>query len=86
MNLDEEGGFSFDFGPGDSLLVMFDKNKRGNEWKPLPTTGVNRQDLTSNWDVEFRYSLEDTVKKELLASKICQCFKYSFLCYLASRL
>lgn len=64
LNLDEEGGFSFDFGPGDSLLVMFDKNKRGNEWKPLPTTGVNKQDLTSNWDVEFRYSLEDTVKKD----------------------
>lgn len=64
LNLDKEGNFSFDFGPADSLLIVFDKHKRGEDWQPLPTSGKKVKDLTADWEVEFRYSLEDTVKKE----------------------
>lgn len=64
LNLDADGGYNFDFGPADSLLIVFDKHKRGNDWKPLPTSGKELKDLSSGWDVEFRYSLEDTVKKD----------------------
>ena len=31
--------FLFDFGPADSLLIVFDKQKRGNDYKPLPVSG-----------------------------------------------
>ena len=64
LNLDADGGYNFDFGPADSLLIVFDKHKRGNDWKPLPVSGKELKDLSSGWDVEFRYSLEDTVKKD----------------------
>ncbi len=64
LNLDLEGSIVFDFGPADSLLIVFDKNKKGEDWKPLPTTGANKQILTDNWDVEFRYSLEEKVEKD----------------------
>lgn len=64
LTLDEKGGYRFDFGHADSQLIVFDKHRRGEPWKPLPTTGSDKQDLSSGWEVEFRYSLEDTVQKE----------------------
>ena len=64
LNLNAEGSAAFDFGPADSLLIVFDKNKKGEDWKPLPTTGANKQIFNNDWDVEFRYSLEEKVEKE----------------------
>ena len=42
--------------------VMFDKQKRGNDYKPLPVSGEDLKDLSSDWDVEFRHSRENTVQ------------------------
>lgn len=46
----------------DSLLIVFDKQKRGNDYKPLPVSGEDLKDLSSDWDVEFRHSRENTVQ------------------------
>lgn len=63
LPLDDKNSFVFDFGPADSLLIVFDKQKRGDFWRPLPTTGSAGIDLSADWDVEFRHSREDTIQK-----------------------
>ena len=45
LPLDAANSFLFDFGPADSLLIVFDKQKRGNDYKPLPTSGTDLKDL-----------------------------------------
>ena len=62
LPLDAANSFLFDFGPADSLLIVFDKQKRGNDYKPLPVSGEDLKDLSSDWDVEFRHSRENTVQ------------------------
>ena len=59
LPLDAANSFLFDFGPADSLLIVFDKQKRGNDYKPLPVSGEDLKDLSSDWDVEFRHSREE---------------------------
>lgn len=63
MALDKDNSRLFDFGPADSLLIVFDKQKRGNDWKPLPTAGQSEQAISEDWEVELRHSREETVKK-----------------------
>lgn len=63
LPLDVDNSYVFDFGPADSLLVVFDKQKRGDDWKPLPAIGKDLKDLSTDWEVEFRHSRENTVQK-----------------------
>lgn len=70
LELDAQNSYAFDFGPADSLLVIFDKQKRGNTWKPLPTSGSSTIDLTSDWEVELRHKQENTQKTIRLAQLI----------------
>lgn len=63
LPLDKDNGYLFDFGPADSLLIVFDKQKRGNDYQPLPTSGTNLKDWSTDWDVEFRHSRENSVQK-----------------------
>jgi len=62
LTLDKNGSREFDFGPCDSLLIVFDKARGGEEWKPLPASGGKTMDITDNWRVEFRYKQENTVR------------------------
>lgn len=63
LELDADNGRQFDFGPADSLLVVFDSHRRGEEWKPLPVTGKSAVEYNGDWDVELKHSLEDSDKK-----------------------
>jgi len=63
LNLDSSNTRLFDFGPADSLLIVFDKNQRGDDWRQLPICGSAYETLNENWDVEFRHSIENTTKK-----------------------
>lgn len=62
LPLDANNSYLFDFGPADSLLIVFDKQKRGNDYKPLPVSGTDLKDFSSDWAVEFRHSRENTVQ------------------------
>lgn len=64
LPLDKNGMYEFDFGPCDSLLLVFDKHTGGETWKPMPTNGDGKKDITDDWNVEFRYAQEDTVRKK----------------------
>ena len=40
-------------GPAESRIIVFDKNKKGKEWKALPWSGDNEYILNGPWDIEF---------------------------------
>ncbi|MBR5719780.1 MAG: glycoside hydrolase family 2 [Bacteroidales bacterium] len=65
LTLDASGSRVFDLGPADSLLIYFGKEKCREEWRPLHEFDFhNVMDISDDWNVEFDYSLEDTVKKD----------------------
>ena len=57
----EGGTFTLEFGPCDSYVVVFDKQKNGEPWRPLPAAGANAQRL-EGWDVELRHGREGWTK------------------------
>lgn len=63
LNLDRDNSRIFDFGPADSLLIVFDKHRRGDYWKPLPTSGQSELFFNDNWEIELQHSVEKSVKK-----------------------
>ncbi|MDD3062484.1 MAG: glycosyl hydrolase [Massilibacteroides sp.] len=63
LELDRNNSRMFDFGPADSLLIVFDKHRRGQDWRPLPTSGQSSMSLDNDWDVELQQNVENTVQK-----------------------
>ena len=63
IELDKEGGYTLDMGPADSLVIVFDKNKKGPAWNPLPYEGPQSRTLTG-WDVELHHSREGWTKTD----------------------
>ena len=63
LMLDKEGGFNHDFGPAESLLVVFDKHRNGKAFEPLPLTGNNTLALDRDWNLELMHSLENTTTR-----------------------
>ena len=67
LPLDEDGSYTFDFGPVESVLIVFEKtNKSLNlpNWKPLPSVinDMSPTDLSGEWDVNLCHSLlHDTI-------------------------
>lgn len=64
--LDREGGFIHDFGPVESLLIVWDKNKNGKVFEPLPVGGSNHLSLNEDWQLELIHGVEKTTKKQKL--------------------
>ncbi|HEY4289989.1 MAG TPA: glycosyl hydrolase [Puia sp.] len=52
---------TLDLGTGDSRLVVFDKEKKGSAWNPLPATAVTTFSLTGPWTLELHH-LDGSVK------------------------
>lgn len=51
-----------DLGTADSKLIVFDKEKKGKDYKPFPVSGENKKEL-NNWHIEWRHingSVEQT--------------------------
>lgn len=63
LQLDEDQSRLFDFGPTESLLIVLDTDKsKGNNWRPLPVSGINSENIDMNWQLELRYSLSNKVE------------------------
>jgi hypothetical protein len=63
LALDKDGSIEFNFGPSEAFLVVFDKTSgKAEYWNPVPTTGANVVDLSSDWDLELRQPYENTVE------------------------
>jgi hypothetical protein len=58
----ENGTIELELGPAESRLIVFNKEKNGAKWQPVPISGANTQNLGSNWEVELRHSREGWVK------------------------
>jgi len=56
-----ENSFDLDLGPAESRLIIFNKEKKGPEWKPVPVSGSNSLTL-NEWDIELHHSRENWVK------------------------
>lgn len=52
---DSSSQFTIDLSPADSKLLVFDKNKKGSSWKPLPANGTNGSTVKDNWEVELKH-------------------------------
>ncbi|MCF0173021.1 MAG: glycoside hydrolase family 2 [Bacteroidales bacterium] len=62
LALDKSGAVTLDFGPSESLIVVFDKEQGGEFRKPLPTSSASAIDLSDGWDVEFNHQYEGTTQ------------------------
>ena len=54
--------FEIDLGPAETRILVFNKEKRGSKWKPVPVTGENAETLNTYWDVELHHSREEWIK------------------------
>lgn len=61
VGLSPQGGIEVDLGPTDSLLFVFNKQKNGPRWQPLPVSGPGERKL-DGWKAELRHSREGWVK------------------------
>ncbi len=70
ITLDKENGIDLDLGPAESFLFIFDKEKKGNEWKPFPVSGTSEIAVNEGWNVEFIHCREGSVKSLRMDSLI----------------
>ncbi len=66
LPLDKDGSYTFDLGPVESVIVVFEKSKPINlpVWQPLHTiiSALSATDISDNWDVTLCHSLiNDTI-------------------------
>lgn len=54
--------FELELGPAETRLIVFNKEKNGQKWVPVPVTGQNVKPLGGAWEVEFHHSRENWVK------------------------
>ncbi|MCD4769900.1 MAG: glycoside hydrolase family 2, partial [Bacteroidales bacterium] len=59
---DKDGGFNLRLGPAESATFVFDRQKKGKEWKPLPSAGRHQKEITGPWEIEFRHCCGEPVK------------------------
>ncbi len=55
-------------GPADSKIIVFDKEKKGKNYKPLPVSGENKKEL-SNWNIEWRHINGSVIQSQMDALK-----------------
>jgi len=60
--LDKDYSLVLDMGPAESFLFVFDRNKKGLEWKPLPAEGISVKTISDGWSAEFRHCRDGSVK------------------------
>lgn len=59
---DKEYSITLDMGPAESFLFVFDKNKNGSAWRPLPEEGTDEINVLNGWSAEFRHCHDGSVK------------------------
>lgn len=51
-----------ELGPAETQIIVFNNEKNGREWKPVPITGEYVEIVNNDWEVELRHSREHTVQ------------------------
>jgi hypothetical protein len=68
MTLTKGGSINIDIGPAESLLFVFDSEKRGPEWKPLPAAGNGTSDVSGGWSAELRHCRDGSEREFFIDS------------------
>ncbi|MCI0523249.1 MAG: glycoside hydrolase family 2 [Bacteroidales bacterium] len=69
IGLSKEGTINLDIGPAESLLFVFDRERRGPEWEPLPVSGPGIIEVSDGWSAVFRHCHDDS-KAEVLIDRL----------------
>ena len=59
---DKDNNINIELGPAESFLFVFDRESRGPEWNPLPTSGTSEIILDERWSAEFAHCRDGSVK------------------------
>lgn len=62
ITLGKDNSITLDLGPADSFLFIFDKQKKGVDWKPLPATSPSAKNILNGWSLELRHCHDSSVK------------------------
>jgi hypothetical protein len=62
VTLDKDCSLTLDMGPAESFLFVFDKQKKGPEWKPLTAESPSARTILNGWNLEFRHCRDGSVK------------------------
>ena len=60
--LDNDNSVNLDLGPAESLLFVFNRQKKGTEWKPMPAGDSSSRTIQAGWSAEFRHCRNGSVK------------------------
>ena len=60
------GKFDLCLGPAESLIIVFDEEKKGNKWNPQPADRRNEKEITGPWKLEFIQCRGESVKPTTL--------------------
>jgi hypothetical protein len=63
ITLEKDNSIDLNLGPAESLLFVFDKQKKGENWAPLPTNGAQTMTIQNGWVAEFRHCRDGSLKK-----------------------
>lgn len=67
--LDNPKNITLDLGPADSVLVIFDNNKKGKAFSPKPAANINRSAPIDKWTVECKHINGSNTKTEMTVLK-----------------
>lgn len=62
----KDRNFKIKLSPADSRIIVFNKDKNGKNWDPVPEIKSNASGLKATWQAEFRH-MDGTVKNQELA-------------------
>ena len=59
---DRDLSLTLDMGPAESFLFVFDRQKKGPDWKPMPAESSSAKAILNGWSLEFRHCRDGSVK------------------------
>jgi hypothetical protein len=62
ITLDKENGIDLDLGPAESFVFVFNREKKGSAWMPLPASGTSEIVINEGWNTEFIHCRDHSVK------------------------
>ena len=60
---DKNNSLEIDLGPAESRIFIFDKNRNGTKWEPLPISGTSEINIKDGWKAEFIHCRDGSDKK-----------------------
>jgi hypothetical protein len=66
IKLTTDNSINLDLGPAESMLFVFDHEKGGHAWNPLPVSGPSASEISGAWCAELRHGHEGSIIEMVL--------------------